>query len=516
MVISKNKSIRNLVLFILPALVFYLAFFGLPFFQGIGFSFMRWDGASQKLPPSFSQERFETEILSQAGPETSEVLLQYYTQQDGRGQYFLQREMSWGEESAVEQAFQEVGWENPNYRFVGLNNYIEIFTNTNPETGDASRALLNFFPRAYEQIYFRETTSLTATSFEEGLFHKLFLSRVSEEERAFALEVFQLDEDQGRYEVRSEWKQGNLTGSAEGLRPLLGEDFAQRGEISEILIDFGKTKDQAGMAEYLSGVEWFTRLEGDESLRAQEIAQRFYRIGEMKVLLADNMKEDRLNMGVLVFTIFFTVFNVIFTNIAAFFLALALDQKLRTKNALRSVFFLPNILALVVVAFIWNLVFDYLLGPMFGVTQWMSDTNKAPWLVVLVSVWQGAGYLMVIYLAGMQSIPGEVMEAAAVDGASGWRKVWNIILPLLMPAFTICLFLSISNSLKAFDLIYVLNGGPTGYNYGTVPFVMDIYQDFAANDRAGMASAKAILLMIVILSVTGLQLNVMKKKEVEY
>jgi raffinose/stachyose/melibiose transport system permease protein len=228
------------------------------------------------------------------------------------------------------------------------------------------------------------------------------------------------------------------------------------------------------------------------------------------------MQEDRLNMGVLLFTIFFTVFNVLLTNLAAFLIAMALDQKIRTKNALRSVFFLPNILALIVVAYIWNLVFAHVLGPMFGVDEWMADTNKAPWLVVLVSVWQGAGYLMVIYLAGMQSIPGEIMEAAAVDGASGFRKVWSIILPLLLPAFTICLFLSISNSLKAFDLIYILNGGSTGYSYGTVPFVMDIYQDYYAQQNAGMASAKAILLMIVILIITGLQLNIMKKREVEY
>jgi raffinose/stachyose/melibiose transport system permease protein len=515
MVISKNKSIRNMVLFIFPALVFYIAFFGLPFLQGIGFSFMRWDGASQQFPPSFTSQIFETEILPLAGEKEKTALLEYY-QKSPEGQYIRKVNLSWNDESILKETFENMEWENPNYRWIGLGNYLEIFTNTDPNTGEKSQSLVNFFPRTFIYSYFKLSSQIKSdTEFEAGPFENLFLANLTQEDLIKAEEAFRFNSETGKYVPKEEWQEPVLTRDG-GLKTYLGQWSRERFDISKTVVEFGKTADREGFLAYLSEAPWYASSEGENLVKLQEITDKLYVLGELKVLLAENMQEERLNMGVLLFTIFFTVFNVLLTNLAAFLIAMALDQKIRTKNALRSVFFLPNILALIVVAYIWNLVFAHVLGPMFGVDEWMADTNKAPWLVVLVSVWQGAGYLMVIYLAGMQSIPGEIMEAAAVDGASGFRKVWSIILPLLLPAFTICLFLSISNSLKAFDLIYILNGGSTGYSYGTVPFVMDIYQDYYAQQNAGMASAKAILLMIVILIITGLQLNIMKKREVEY
>jgi len=159
------------------------------------------------------------------------------------------------------------------------------------------------------------------------------------------------------------------------------------------------------------------------------------------------------------------------------------------------------------------MLFVQLLPAITGIETWVSDSHKTPWLLVLVAVWQGAGYYMIVYLAGLQNIPTEVIEAAMMDGATGWQRFRMITFPLMIPSLTISLFLTIANAFKSFDLIYALFG-PTGYSTGTVPIVMDIYFDAFANKQAGLANAKAMILFLVIVIVTGIQLITMKKKEI--
>ena len=178
-------------------------------------------------------------------------------------------------------------------------------------------------------------------------------------------------------------------------------------------------------------------------------ARKIFEIGEFKTLLASNWRAEKFDLGVVGFTIFFALGNVILANLLAFWIAMALDRKLKTKNILRSVFFLPNVLSMIVVALIWSFIFFHLLPKLTGIQTWMSDSAKAPWLLVMVSVWQAAGYFMVVYLAGLQNIPQDVLEAAMIDGASPWNRLRHITLPLLVPAFTVCIFLSIANALSA-------------------------------------------------------------------
>jgi raffinose/stachyose/melibiose transport system permease protein len=245
----------------------------------------------------------------------------------------------------------------------------------------------------------------------------------------------------------------------------------------------------------------------------REATRDIYNLGEFKRLLAERWIERKFEMGVVGFTLFFMFFNVLFSNLLAFLLALALDQKLKSRNILRTIFFLPNVLSMIVVALVWSFVFFNLMPALTGIELWMGDPAKAPWLIVMVQVWREAGYLMVIYLAGLQSIPTDVHEAALIDGAKPRQKLRYVTLPLLIPALTICLFLSLSNSLKSFDLVYAMVG-PSGYALGTVPFVMDIFFDAFAKRLAGLATAKAMLLFFAILLITGFQLTVMKRREV--
>ena len=201
-------------------------------------------------------------------------------------------------------------------------------------------------------------------------------------------------------------------------------------------------------------------------------SEEIFRIGALKRLLAAAWVERKFEMGVVGFTLFFTFFNVLLSNLLAFLLAIALDSGIRSQKVLRSVFY-------------------HMLPALTGIDKWMGDPGKAPWLIVLVQVWQQAGYLMVIYLAGLSNIPTDVLEAASIDGARFGGRLRHITLPLLVPAFTISLFLSLSNSLKSFDLVYAMVG-PSGY-----------------------ATAKAILLFLMIALITGIQLTVSKRREVQ-
>jgi raffinose/stachyose/melibiose transport system permease protein len=235
-------------------------------------------------------------------------------------------------------------------------------------------------------------------------------------------------------------------------------------------------------------------------------------VEKLQTILAKHMYQKTLVWGVLGFTLFFTFFNVICSNTLALLLALALDQALKARDFLRAIFFLPNVLSLVIVAFIWSFVFRLILPAVTSITSWF-EPDLAPYTVVIVSVWQSCGYLMIIYLAGLQAIPQEIQEVAKVDGARAWQLFLHVTLPLLLPAVTICLFYSLANSLKTFEVAMALtNGGPA---YVTTPIVLDIYNNAFLQNRFGYGTAKAVFLCIVIMLITGVQLTLMKRREVE-
>jgi raffinose/stachyose/melibiose transport system permease protein len=234
---------------------------------------------------------------------------------------------------------------------------------------------------------------------------------------------------------------------------------------------------------------------------------------KLKALISENMYKNILIPGVIGFTLFFVFFNVLLSNLFAFILALILDTKMKTRNILRSIFFLPNVLSLIIVAFIWSFVFRLILPAITGISVWLGSPDLAPWAVLMVTIWQGCGYLMIIYLAGLQTIPMDILEVAEIDGANWRQRLLRVTLPLLMPAITICLFYSLSNSFKCFDVLLALTSGGPGYV--TTPIVLDIYFNAFNNNLFGYATAKAVLLCLIIIIITGIQLFLMKRREVE-
>jgi raffinose/stachyose/melibiose transport system permease protein len=505
MVESKLKRWLHYLVFVLPALAAYALFFLSPFAQGIRISFTNWDGLTPRTPISLPKEEFEGRILAKIADEGDRAfLLRIYSLDPADGQY-KRLELTGGPRNRVTRILNRIGYRPENYRYVGLRNFIDIFTGGVEE---------RFYPRKYLKVNYNENSSLPAT-IPASEFEKNFLATLSQREQVLALQFYSPAE--GQYELRSEYDEFSLEDRIWLLPEVAISGTVASADVDSLIAavkEAGLKEDRDALAAAIAAFVGANRLSEASAAQAREASDAIFALGELKHLLATRWVERKFDMGVVGFTMFFAFFNVLLSNLLALVLALVLDMKLKSRNFLRTIFFLPNVLSMIVVALIWSFVFFNLLPRLTGIDLWMGDPAKAPWLIVMVQVWRETGYLMVIYLAGLQNIPVDVHEAALIDGAGAGKKLRYVIMPLLMPAFTICLFMSLSNSLKSFDLVYAMVG-PSGYAVGTVPIVMDIFFDAFAKRLAGLGTAKAMLLFLLIAALTSIQLTVMKRREVK-
>lgn len=225
-------------------------------------------------------------------------------------------------------------------------------------------------------------------------------------------------------------------------------------------------------------------------------------------------------VNALIFTGKYTVLFMILTNVLALALAVVLVKKLRTANLLRGVFFIPYIMSMIIVGFIWKFIFSQGFAKLYEITgmgafnlSWLGDSNLAFFSIVFVGVWQSLGFYIVLYIAGLQAVPKDVLEAATVDGASSWKQFSRVTLPLLGPSVTTCIFMSLTNSLKVFDIILALTkGGPGGSTYSVT---LDIYREAFSNNNYGLGAAKSVIFFLIILILTQVVLRGFQKKEVD-
>ncbi len=221
--------------------------------------------------------------------------------------------------------------------------------------------------------------------------------------------------------------------------------------------------------------------------------------------------DDRFTSA-LWFTTKFTLISVVTVNIFAFAVALLLSRGLKGTNFFRSVFFMPNLIGGIVLGYIWNLLINGVLG-MFGV----DITYKAEygfWGLVILTNWQMIGYMMIIYIAGIQNIPSDVLEAANIDGAKPSQTLFKVKIPMMMSSITICTFLTLSNSFKLFDQNLALTAGAPGYE--TAGLALDIFNTFYNRSGfEGVAQAKAVLFFILVAVIAFIQLKITRSKEVE-
>lgn len=212
------------------------------------------------------------------------------------------------------------------------------------------------------------------------------------------------------------------------------------------------------------------------------------------------------------FTVKFTVVSVISINLLAFTLAMLLTKRIKGTNIFRTVFFMPNLIGGIVLGYIWQLIINGVLEKI-GVTI-TYDPKYGFWGLIVLMNWQMIGYMMIIYIAGIQNIPSDLIDAARVDGASSFEVLRHVIIPMVMPSITICLFLTITNAFKLFDANLALTDGAPSRQ--TAMLALDIYKTFYGTiGSQGIGQAKAVIFFILLAGISLIQLKFTSKKEVE-
>lgn len=395
-------------LFILPAFILYFVFFLLPFFLGIQYSFLNWNGKTPDIPIQINEKKFQL--------------------------------------------------------LVDKNIPTEISKND---------------------------------------FNKKFLPQIHTDDKEYIESIYLLTPSED-YSLNQNLDEQSYD---------IAKEILEKSDCSVLLSDKEKSK-----------LHSFYELQEDKYVLngTVSILERFYVKKTLGKVYYHNIKNvglknykrlfhDEKFKEVIGFTLFYTFFNMLLINVIALFLALALDSKIKHKNTLRTMFFLPNVVSLIIVAYIWSFIFREGFGAL-GWKNWLVDKTTAPWAVVLTSVWQSVGYIMIIYLAGLQNIPTDILEVASIDGANNYQRFTNITLPLLAPSMTISFFITLTNSLKCFEIMLALTEGANK----TTSFVLNVYFEAFRQEQVGYSTAQAIILLLIIMMISAVQLSIMKKKELQY
>ena len=212
------------------------------------------------------------------------------------------------------------------------------------------------------------------------------------------------------------------------------------------------------------------------------------------------------------FTALFTVTTLILINVIAFAVALVLTREIRGTNIFRTVFFMPNLIGGIVPGYVWQLIFNGLLSR-YDLALKIS-AKYGFWGLVILICWQQIGYMMIIYIAGLQSIPGDLNEAAEIDGANGWQRLWNVTIPNMMPSITICTFLTLTNGFKLFDQNLSLTAGEPMKQ--TEMLALNIFNTFYGRvGYQGVGQAKAVVFFVLVVALGLIQLKMTRSKEVQ-
>jgi raffinose/stachyose/melibiose transport system permease protein len=222
------------------------------------------------------------------------------------------------------------------------------------------------------------------------------------------------------------------------------------------------------------------------------------------------------------YTAVFAVVSLAIINVLAFMVAYVLTLEIKGSNIFRTVFFMPNLIGGIVLGYIWSMIFDGILSQFD--TSILQESTWGFWGLIILLCWQQIGYMMIIYIAGLQSVPGDMLEAAKIDGASGAQTLFRVIIPNVMPSITICTFLSLTNGFKLFDQNLALTGGqpfiiqPDGSAIKTTEMLaLNIYSTFYGQGTSapGYAQAKAVIFFILVAALGLLQLSFTRKREVQ-
>ena len=215
------------------------------------------------------------------------------------------------------------------------------------------------------------------------------------------------------------------------------------------------------------------------------------------------------------FTVRFTVVSTLLINVIALMIALLLTRGIKGTNLFRTVFFMPNLIGGIVLGYIWQILLNCVLS-LLGKPLLALNSTYGFWGLIILMCWQQIGYMMIIYIAGLQSIPNDYIEAARIDGATTWQTLWRVKLPNLMPSITICSFLSLTNSFKLFDQNLALTAGEPAH--ASEMLALNIYNTFYVRSGPqwkGIGQAKAVIFCIIVVAISLIQLKATRSKEVQ-
>ena len=223
------------------------------------------------------------------------------------------------------------------------------------------------------------------------------------------------------------------------------------------------------------------------------------------------------------FTTAFTIVSTVIINVCAFAIALALTRGIRGTNLFRTVYFMPNLIGGILLGYIWQILLNGVLAnlekPLLAL-----DSTAGFWGLIILMCWQQIGYMMIIYIAGLQAVPEDMLEAARIDGANRWQTLWRVTIPNVMPSITICMFLSLTNGFKLFDQNLALTAGRPFQQLGngetiktTEMLALNIVNAFGTNGggNRGAGQAKAVIFFIVVAAISIIQLQASRRKEVQ-
>ena len=211
----------------------------------------------------------------------------------------------------------------------------------------------------------------------------------------------------------------------------------------------------------------------------------------------------------------FVIVATILINVIAFMLALAMTREIKGTNIFRTVFFMPNLIGGIVLGYIWNILINGVLSKL-ALPLLQLNTNAGFWGIIILLCWQQIGYMMIIYIAGLQNVPPDLLEAASIDGATPLQQLIKVKIPMVMSSITICLFLTLTNAFKLFDQNLALTGGEP--NHMTELLALNIYNTFYARSGPqwkGIGQAKAVIFAIAVVAIALVQLKATRSKEVQ-
>lgn len=222
---------------------------------------------------------------------------------------------------------------------------------------------------------------------------------------------------------------------------------------------------------------------------------------------------DKTFLSSFAFTLVFTIVSVLLINLIAFTVAFFLTRGIKGSNFFRTIFFMPNLIGGIVLGYLWKIILDAVIMRYFD-SALALDSTYGFWGLIILVCWQQIGYMMIIYIAGLQNVPTEYVEAAKIDGANGWQLLRHITIPAVMPSITICTFLTLTNGFKLFDQNLALTAGKP-YNE-TEMLALNIYNSFyESTTNMGVGQAKAVIFFVVVVAIALSQLYFTRSREVD-